>query len=99
MRSIYNAPEITHPQSVEDSFGFGKKKRSTAKTRIRDVDLSEKDIFYYLFDFGDDWWHRIRVQSIKEAPSKKKYIRLIKSVGESPPQYPDFNEDYDELYE
>jgi hypothetical protein len=98
MRSIYNAPEITHPQSVEDMFGFGKKKRSTTNTRIRDVNLNEKDIFHYLFDFGDEWWHRIRVQSIKEAPSKKKHIKLIKSVGESPSQYPDFNDDYDDEY-
>lgn len=99
IRSIYNAPEISHPQCVEDNFGFGKKKRSTAKTRIRDVGLDEKDIIHYLFDFGDDWWHRIRVQSIKPAPSRKKHIKLIKSVGESPPQYPDFDDDYDESYE
>jgi len=97
MRRIYNAPEITHPQSVEDDFGFSKEKKSTAKTRIRDVDLKEKDVFHYLFDFGDDWWHRIRVQSIREASSKKKHIKIIKSVGASPPQYPDFDDDYDEL--
>lgn len=56
--------------------------------------MHEKDIIHYLFDFGDDWWHRIRVNSIKEADSKKKYIKLIKSVGESPPQYPDYDDNY-----
>ena len=99
IRSIYDAPEITHPMSVEDIMDFGKMKKSTAKTRIGDADLNEKDVFHYLFDFGDDWWHRIKVQNIKETKSKKKHIKLIKSVGESPPQYPDYDEDYYEEYE
>jgi len=99
IRSIYDAPEITHPQNVEDIMGFGKRKKSTAKTRIGDVGLNENDVFHYLFDFGDDWWHRIRVQNITETKSKEKHIKLIKSFGESPPQYPDFDDDYDEDYE
>jgi len=101
MRTIYNAPEITHPQNVEDIMGFGKRKKSTAKTRIGNVGLNQNDVFHYLFDFGDDWWHRIRVQKLNETGSKKKHIKLIKSVGESPPQYPDYddNEYDDEEYE
>lgn len=98
IRDIYNAPEIAHPMSLEDIMGFGKKKRSTAKTRIGDVGLNEKDVFQYLFDFGDDWWHRIRVQKIIEMNSKKKHIKIIKSVGKSPPQYPDYD-DYEDEYE
>lgn len=96
VHSIYEAPEITHPQNVEDIFGFGRKKQSTAKTRIGDVDLEEKDVFHYLFDFGDDWWHRIRVQSIKETNLKNKSIKIMKVIGESPPQYPDYDDYFDE---
>ena len=95
VRLIYDAPEITHPQGVEDIMGFGRKKKSGAKTRIGDVGLEEKDVFHYLFDFGDDWWHRIRVQSVRETNRKEKSIEIVKSVGESPPQYPDYD-DYDE---
>jgi hypothetical protein len=65
IRSIYDAPEVTHPQNVEDIMGIGKRKKSTAKTRIGDVGLNENDVFHYLFDFGDDWWHRIRVQNLE----------------------------------
>jgi hypothetical protein len=99
IRSIYDAPEITHPMSVEDMMGFGKMKKSSAKTRIGDVGLNEKDVFHYLFDFGDDWWHRIKVQNINETKSKGKHMKLIKSVGESPSQYPDYDDDYNEDYE
>ena len=87
IRSIYDAPEITHPQNVEDIMGFGKRKKSTAKTRIGDIGLNENDVFHYLFDFGDDWWHRIRVQNISETKSKKKHIKLIKSLHESEDYY------------
>jgi len=95
-RNIYDSPEITHPQNSEYTMGFGKRKKSAAKARIGDAGLNKKDVFHYLFDFGDDWWHRILVQDIGETKSKKKHMKIIKSVGESPPQYPDYDDDYDE---
>ena len=94
MRTIYNSPEITHPKNVEDIMGYGKKRKSTANTRISAAGLNEGDVFHYLFDFGDDWWHRIRLQSITETTSGKKEIRLLKSIGEAPPQYPDEDEGF-----
>ena len=96
MRAIYQAPEITHPQAMEDLLGFGRQKKSAERTRLGDARLAEKDVFHYLFDFGDDWWHRIRVESVLEAPAKRKYIKMVKSVGPSPPQYPDEGEWDDE---
>lgn len=97
MRTVYNAPEITHPENMEDFMGFGRTKKSAAKTKIRDAGLEEKDVFHYLFDFGDDWWHRIRVQSIKEIEGgKTKIVKIAKKVGESPPQYPEYDEDFED---
>ena len=93
IRSIINSPEITHPQNTIDPMGFGKKKKSASKTKIGSADLAEKDVFHYLFDFGDDWWHRIRVEKIIENENSGKKVELIKAAGEAPPQYPD-DEDY-----
>ena len=76
--------------------GFGKKKPSATKTKIGSIDLAEKDVFHYLFDFGDDWWHRIRVEKIVESKNNQKRINLIKAVGEAPPQYPDGEDYFDE---
>ena len=98
MRSIYDAPEITHPGNVEDIFGsegFEKKKPSADRTYIGDPGFKPKDVFYYLFDFGDEWWHRIRVQRVDETSSPKKHLEIIKSVGDSPPQYPDYDDEYE----
>lgn len=99
MRSIINAPEITHPQNTRDPMGFGSKKKSASKTKIGSLGLAEKDVFHYLFDFGDDWWHRIRVEKIIEGENNSKRVTLIKAVGKAPPQYPDegdYFEDEDE---
>jgi hypothetical protein len=98
-RSIYSSPEITHPMNAEDTMGFGKMKKSTAKTRIGDIGLNDKDVFHYLFDFGDEWWHRIKVRNVSETKSQQKNIKVIQSVGESPPQYPDYDDDYDDDYD
>lgn len=99
VQSIWRSPEITHPQNTEDLIGFGKRKRSTSNTKIGDVGLVEKDVFHYLFDFGDDWWHRIRVQAIKDSGKKRKSIKTIKISGISPPQYPEDDDFYDDEYE
>ena len=94
LRTIWSAPEITHPENTDDFLGFGRKKMSVATTKIGDVGLEEKDVFHYLFDFGDNWWHRIRVQSIREGAIKRKHIQVVKKAGMSPRQYPD--DEYDD---
>ena len=102
MQTIMQAPEITHPLNLEEMMDLGRKKpKSAASNKIGSVGLEEKDVFHYWFDFGDDWWHRIRVEKITDAESKsrKKHIAIVKSVGEAPPQYPDYDEDYDEEYD
>ena len=40
----------------------------------------------------------IRVQTVKEIIGNKKSIKVIKSVGDAPPQYPDY-EDFEEEYD
>jgi hypothetical protein len=59
---------------------------------LGDIGFAEKEVFHYLFDFGDDWWHRIRVEKVVESSAKRKYIKHVKSVGPSPPQYPEEDE-------
>jgi len=92
-RTIISAPEITHPQNTEDFIGAGPPKPSAAETTLQAADLAEKDVFHYLFDFGDDWWHRIRVEAIRDSQTQIKYVKLIDSRGIAPRQYPDYDED------
>ena len=51
------------------------------------VEKDEKDVFHYLFD------------SVRTGGFKKKSIKVIKSIGKSPEQYPDYDEYDDEDYD
>jgi hypothetical protein len=93
--TIWKAPEITHPAALQDGADFGRPKRSTSETTLGALGVGDKEVFHYLFDFGDEWWHRIRVESVTETDGDVVPIRVVKSVGAAPPQYMD-DEDDDE---
>lgn len=52
-----------------------------------------KDIFYYLFDFGDCWWHEITLLSIIEVNKIQGYPKIFKKAGDSPDQYPNYDDE------
>lgn len=58
-------------------------------TMIGEVSLKKGANFYYLFDWGDCWWHEIKVESITDAEADDEYDYpiIVKSVGPSPDQY------------
>jgi len=61
-------------------------------TRVSIGSLETKDdAFGYWFDFGDDWWHQINVMDVEAKAGRGKYPKVTKRVGESPPQYVDWN--------
>ena len=62
-------------------------------TTLGSLGLKVDDAFGYWFDFGDDWWHQINVAAIEEKAGRGKYPRVTKRVGESPPQYVDWEEE------
>jgi hypothetical protein len=51
------------------------------QTTIDSLCLKGGDRFGYWFDFGEDWWHQINVEAIKEKVPRGKYPRLTKRVG------------------
>jgi hypothetical protein len=62
-------------------------------TKVEALGLKVKDAFGYWFDFGDDWWHQINVVAIEEVTGRGKFPKIVKRVGESPPQYVDWDEE------
>ena len=92
LRKIRDAPEITHPDFCDDVFGSGASRESAAQVTLGNLDLEEGEGFHYLFDFGDEWWHRIRVDAVAEDKQGTNRIKTVKSIGESPSQYEPFDE-------
>jgi hypothetical protein len=93
------ALEIGHPAAAEDDGPFSDGTiQNAAKTKIESLRLTVGKTFEYLFDYGDSWWHELKVENIDGVPDDQPYPRIVEKKGESPPQYPDLDdeEEYDE---
>jgi len=84
------------PTTLKNPFAEAKPAGSVSRTTIGSLGLKKGDAFGYWFDFGDDWWHQVNVAGIEEHAGPGKYPRMTRRVGESPPQYPDLDEDGEE---
>lgn len=78
-------------EESDNSMGTQKARGTVSKTKIESIKLKIGESFGYWFDFGDDWWHQINVASITDEIKGRKYPKIVKRIGKSPPQYPDFD--------
>jgi len=76
-----------------EPFGEDEDLGDAAATTIGSLELKARKVFYYWFDFGDDWWHKVKVVSVQDEAPPGDYPQVTKRVGESPPQYPDWDAD------
>jgi hypothetical protein len=61
--------------------------------KLQDFDLSINKKFYYTFDFGDNWDFVITVKDFEATEKPMTKPKLIDEQGESPEQYPSWDED------
>jgi hypothetical protein len=83
-------PRYVMPEAGDDGIG-PPVAGTTDDTTIDDLELKVGKRFGYWFDFGDDWHHQINVEGVVEGKPKGKFPRITKRVGESPPQYIDWD--------
>lgn len=74
---------ISNPKEKQKGYGDAR------KSMLDELELKPERMFGYWFDFGEDWYHQIRVERIDQAIPTVTYPRAIKRVGKSPPQYSD----------
>ena len=92
-----NAPEYTHPYAVEEDSDWEHKRTHDASiTKISNLNIRVKDKFEYLFDFGDEWLHEITVERVLDIFPKGDYPNITERKGESPPQYPEYDDEEEE---
>ena len=77
------------PPAMGGSLSDRKPFADVTRTTVGSLGLKKGDAFGYWFDFGDDWWHQINVVAIAGEASGGKYPKVVKRMGESPPQYVD----------
>lgn len=81
------------PVALDDSFDGEQPAGDVKRTAIGSLGLKVGKPFGYWFDFGDDWWHQINVVGIEERAVRGKLPRIVKRIGQSPPQYVDWDEE------
>ena len=79
------------PMAMNDPFADRPPAGSVARTTIGSLGLKVDEAFGYWFDFGDDWWHQINVVGVAAHIPRGKYPKVTKRVGQSPPQYVDWD--------
>jgi len=47
----------------------------------------------FLFDYGDEWRFKVELIGLGRKEPGAVYPRVVKRVGEAPPQYPGLEED------
>ncbi len=80
---------------IWDDMGAGEKAELASGVKFKNLSLRKNSKIYYLFDFGDEWWHEIKFLGEREAEPGKRYPKILERCGDSPLQYPD-EEDWDE---
>jgi hypothetical protein len=81
------------PGALAEPLSDRKPAGDLTRTTIGSLGVKVDDAFSYWFDFGDDWWHQINVLAIEDAAPRGRYPKVTKRVGESPPQYPNGDEE------
>lgn len=88
VRKIYqSSEEYTHPYACEDQGPFSSEGKDASKTTIESLNLTEGQVLFYVFDFGDEWWHQITVEKTDGVADNGEYPRIVGRKGESPEQY------------
>ena len=87
--TIMDSPEYTITGMADDL--FSKEQTEVSEATIQSLNLRLKQKFYYLFDWGDEWWHELIYEGVKDIRTKD-LPAVIVTRGESPPQYPDYDE-------
>jgi len=80
------------PMAMVDPFGEEEGSADAERTTLDSLGPEIGDLFGYWFDFGDDWWHQIEVLAVAEGAPRGRLPRVTQRVGESPPQYVDWDE-------
>ena len=70
---------------------------SVKKTKTNEVWQKAGDKMLFLFDYGDSWMFVVELIGFGQQELKKKYPRVIKKIGQAPEQYPEIDEDEDDV--
>lgn len=82
--------EVVHEKFADDHFEEDSGSISAQKASSRELffEMRNKRQFYYCYDFGDNWWHKISFQKVTEKDLEiYRYAPIcIEAKGACPPE-------------
>jgi len=63
------------------------------RTALKSLNLKPGMAFGYWFDYGDDWYHQVNVAGYRRGTPGRRYPRVTRRTGQSPPQYVDWDKE------
>lgn len=75
--------------TAPSGFGSGRDPgiENAARVTLDALTLRAGQTFEYVFDFGDESWHVIKVETIGPTQSGESFPRILQKKGASPQQY------------
>jgi hypothetical protein len=65
----------------------------TPEVRIGELPLRPGVTMTYVYDFGDHWEFDVNLERIDPADRRMRTYRILEAHGESPEQYPSWDDD------
>lgn len=73
---------------MEDAPKFGAKPPLCATTAVLGkLALRPRQTFYYLWDFGDEWWHTVKVARVFTTMPSGPNLLVLEKHGKSPNEF------------
>ncbi len=91
--AILNLNEDDLPDGIFDDDEAAGDVRTTT---LEELGLRKGKTFMYLFDYGDEWRFKVKVDAINKNAADVEYPLLVEEVGEAPVQYEDWEEEEDD---
>jgi len=86
--ALRDAVEYAHPYTVEDAPKSGVDPPLCAHDGVlAELGLRTRRKFYYLWDFGDEWWHTVRVEQVLNDMPHGPGAVVLENNGKSPDEF------------
>lgn len=81
MEDAYHSPYAEEPPFADE-------------IKLSELRLVKGQQFKFLFDYGDEWRFQCKILQVLEEDTPE--VQIVRTKGEAPQQYPDYDEDFDD---
>lgn len=81
-RFFINKTEYTDEETIAEM----RRGKNAEKVTVRSLKLKKGDTFKYVYDFGDEWAHKLKIESVSAPDPEIEYPVCLDGARECPPE-------------